>query len=653
VDFSEKIDFYDFDMFRLDLKQQKLFKRGEMILLTPKAYQTLRILVSRAGEIVEKEEMISELWKDSFVEEANLSQYIYLLRKIIGKDEKGEQIIETINKRGFRFTASVTKTASNLPPQNANGETVRSAPTFSTVNISSDSDNDTFNKKVFRNHGILKKILRNSRFFLPGLAIILLIAAVTITGAYIFSDRQNNEPDQIIRSIAILPFRSIDPESNDPKFGLGMSDSIIMQLSKLQKVAVRPTSAIFRFTDNQEIDPVSAGKALNVEAILEGTVQRDSDRVRVSVRLLRVSDNKILWAETFDSPYQNIFDLQDSISRKVSESLALNLTQQQQQTLAERYTSNTEAFQAYQLGIYFWNTRTKSGLQKAANYFEQATRLDQNYALSYAMLADSFNMLGYYNFADKQEMLKKARPMAEKALQLNDKIAESHLALAYIQQNTPGEEEHETESLQRAIELSPYNSTAHIRYGWSFIPQKNLEETVRQIRIGQENDPLSPTANNALCTVLMFHRNFDEGLKYCEKAYEIAPDSPANRLALARVYFLSGKYEEAFQKVNEELAIGKENSEKIFALGLLGYLNAKTNRREEAEKIVSRLKTEVENDPRGIGYLVLILYALDHKDEAFTYFSKAQKIKTIPPGSQFDPMYNDVLADSRFSSLFP
>lgn len=632
---DRKIIFYDFGEFRLDAQKEKLYRGGEAIALTHKAFQTLCILVANSGEVIEKEEIISKIWTDSFVEESNLSQYVYLLRKTLGKDENGNQLIETVNKQGFRFRGKVNKVyEAEAIVNQSNGS--------SSIFPSPENDTTIPSSSLAKEESPVKRSSRLSLFSLSLVPAFLIIAALAV---YFLYFRQVSKENAAVNSVAVLPFKTIGSESDDPKLGLGMADSVIMRLGALQKIPVRSTSAIFQFTDQPNVDAVSVGKQLGVDSVLEGTIQRDGEKVRVSTRLLRVSDGKLLWANVYDSRYDGVFELQDLISTKVAEALSLNLSQDEKKLLTERPTTNSEAQQAYQMGVYFWNSRTKEGLEKAADYFQKAIEKDENFALAYAMLADSYNMLGYYNFANREEMLQKSRPIAEKALQLNEKLAEAHLAMAYILQNTAGQQENGIKSLERAIELSPYNAAAHIRYGWTFLERNNLDETVRQMRLAQENDPLSPTANNTLCTALYFQHNFAEAAKYCEKAFEISPDSPANRLTLANVYFFNDKKDKAIELAQKELNEGKEKNEKVFALALLGYFYSKTNQTKEAEKIYEELKPGLSAQPKLIERLILLSYTLGRKEETTSYLAEAMKNRSLSQGFRFDPLYDELRND--------
>jgi serine/threonine-protein kinase len=429
-----------------------------------------------------------------------------------------------------------------------------------------------------------------------------------------------------------------------------MADAIITRLSKLQQIQVRPTSSVISYIDRPAQNSLAAGKEMGVDTVLEGSIQRDEGRVRVSVQLIETSSGKTLWAENFDENFTNIFVVQDSISDKVARALEVNLTQQQERLMAQDTTTNTEAFQAYQMGVYFFSTRSKDSLLKAVDYFSKAVELDPNYAKAYAMLADTYNMLGYYEFSNSKETQPKALAAVNKAIELNDALPEAYIALASLQDMNEEGRTKSKQFLEKAIALSPYNSTARIRYGWMLFP-KDLNGSTQQMRLAQEYDPLSPVSNGALCNVLIFQNQYGEAIKYGEKAVELAPKSANTQMLLSTAYFLNGRPDDAIAQlkkgIDEVSGVEKEQ-----ALGTLGHYYAKTGRRKEAETVFARLERSAGDHPTLLNDLVLISYALDRPDKGFAYFKKAYDQHVIPELMiRYNPIWKDVTADPRINAL--
>ena len=281
-------------------------------------------------------------------------------------------------------------------------------------------------------------------------------------------------------------------------------------------------------------------------------------------------------------------------------------------------------------------------------HFQKAIQIDPNFAESYAMLADTYNMLGYYRYAERKDVMAKARAAAEKALALDDSIAEAHIAMAFIQL-TPTSVEEAQRSIERAIELAPYNSTARVRHGWILHILGKDDQALSEMRLAREYDPLSPVSNGALCNVLTYRENFAEAVKVCEKAVELSPNTADNRLALANVYFFSGNTAEAIKQVKIDIESG---GNKFSALGSLGYFYAKLNRRAEAEAIIAQLKPEAIRDTGLFNDLALITYALGRNDEAFIYFQKAYDNRVLPINLVYqDPIWKEIREDPRFIKL--
>lgn len=665
---DREVLYYDFDDFRLDLQRQRLLKNGEPLQLAPKAFQTLRILVQNAGRLVTKEQIYQELWADSFVEEANLTQYIYLLRKILDKNSADASFIETIARRGYMFTARVEKIfaaaaavgesafgvippAENASRQNEKKLVLNFSLRRALRNGKSEFTNGDSSGRAINKPG---KYSPPARLFISG---VLLLTAFVLAlfglGGLNFQTGKPllNTASKPVASVAVLPFQPVDDESREGKLGLGMAEAVITRLSKLPQIPLRLTTAVFRYTDKPASNSVSAGRELGVDTILEGTVEQTGERVRVFVRLINVSDGESLWAETYDENFTDILAIQDSIARQVVQFLGLEpLLPEHLKLLQQHPTEKPEALEAYWRGLYFWNVRSKENLLQAATYFQKAVEIDPKFARAFAMLADTYYLLGFYRYANRDEMYYKASFIAAESLSIDDSIPEGHIALAAVQQFIGGDDEAAKRSLERSIELGPYNSTARTRYAWLLLRAGRVDDAVSQIRAAREYDPLSPVSNGAACTMLTFRENFAEAIKVCQQVVELFPNAPNNRLVLANAYFFNGDEEEALAQAKIEMEIIAQN--KYTALGSIGYFYAKMGRRDEAEAIVSELKPEVQKDDRLYNDLALITHALGRREESLAYFRKAIEKKVIGPMFFYnDPSWKDLREDSRFDEL--
>lgn len=673
--------YYDFFDFRLDVEKQQLLKNGEPVQVTHKAFQILLLLVENSGKTTQKEDIFTALWCDSFVEDANLTQHIYVLRKALGQTPSGLSYIETVPKQGYRFTLLpeqisvktnfpetskfLTAQLGNFAPAATNREIDFRRHESYYLESTDPGENSRYDSNINPIHSSdparePAAVLRSNRathsIIIIAVIFLIFIFATASTTVYYFQQKNREAAVSTdVKSVAVLPFKTIGEEVDREKLGLGMADAVIGRLSRLQQIVVRPTSAVFNYTD-QPAEAVRAGRELGVDAVLEGTTQCDGERIRVSVQLVRVADGKSLWAESFQEKIFDIFSVQDSVSAKVVTALSLNLTKQQEKLLEQRTTNNTEAFQSYQLGIYFINKRTKSDLLRAVEYFQQAVKADSAYAQAYAGLADAYGMLGYYGFADPDEMKGKAKMTAEKALTLNNSVAEAYIALAMafiIKKESYAKAQ---ELLERAVMLAPYNASARHRYGWILLSNGKLDDGAREMRLAQEYDPLSPATNRAYCSVLVMQRNFPDAIKQCEKTIEIYLATPNSSRALSRAYFYSGRHSDAFNQMEVQMR-SETNDEIISARAEYAYYGAKLGRTNEAEKIYDELKREFEKDRRRASDLTLTAFALGKKDEAYVYFKEMLKSAGKVPDSHlslaYDPVWDEIKTDARFAAIFP
>jgi DNA-binding winged helix-turn-helix (wHTH) protein/TolB-like protein len=651
---------YKFDDFRLDVDKQELFKNGKSVALSHKAFQVLLLLVRRPNQIVEKEYLLSEIWHDSFVEESNLTQYVHILRKALGQNKNVKPYIETINKVGYRFTADVQAIDDAAVSNEAKNRGF--SPGATVDNGSNNAPEETVAPEqpqplsieewnAAASGSYQKKPVNKMRFGQMLLAL-LVFAALATGSIYLFRGQNRAQaPVLRIKSLAVLPFQPIDEESRSAKLGLGMADAVITRLSRLEQISVRPTSAIFRLTDRQQSgdSPVIIGRSLQVDAVLEGTVQRDRNRIRITVQIIDVADGKSLWADSFNEDYTNIFEIQDSISRKVAESLLVNLTSRDEELLARRSTSNQEAYQAYLLGIHYWSKRTKEGLLKAETYFKQAIEIDPNYAPAYAGLADAYNMLAYYKYAAAGESYEKSKAAALKALELDNSLGEAYVALALVQSELDKDEEAARKSLETAIKFAPYSAIARQRYAWNLVYAGRLDDGVGEMRRAQEYDPLSAINNAALCNLLVYKRKYDEAGKFCRRAVELAPELLEAHISLGESYLFAGRYADADDEFNRALETGKDDA---YALASLGYLYAVTQRSADAEKIIEKLMPLTGEQPSLYVEAALIQYTLGKKDKAFSLFDKAFEMKVMSVTSlRYSPRLDKIKTEPEYVEL--
>jgi DNA-binding winged helix-turn-helix (wHTH) protein/TolB-like protein/Tfp pilus assembly protein PilF len=644
---------YEFDNFRMDVAERSLLRNGTPVQLTPKAFDTLLVLVMRSGHLVEKDELLKEIWPDTFVEEATLAQNISTLRKVLGQDGSGHQYIETVPKRGYRFISSV-----RVMQDNGTDLIIQQQTSAHIIIEEEESVDDESHSALSKTQAVGKETAAlpvsstpARRLDLKVLLVIVLLPSFA-GGFYLWktSSRPSVAASQI-NSIAVLPFRPLGADSNDELLGLGMADATIIKLSNFHQLSVLPTSAVFKYTGHEN-DALAAGHELGVDAVLNGTVQHLGERVRVTVQLIRLRDGKLLWSDIFDEHYTNIFAIQDSISEQVANALALQITGDKEKQITKRYTNNADAYQAYLMGIYFWNKRSKEGLGKAIEYFQRAIANDPNYALAYTGLADSYLLSAYYHYdlMDSKEALEKGSAAAARGVQLDESLAEAHTAVAMSQSIYEHNYEAAMKSLRRAIELNPNYALAHQRYAWQLIAGTKLDEAVREMRRAQELDPLSPTNNSALGTMLFYSRQYDESLRYCRRAVELDPESAMLHLNLGMAYEQKGMYDEAlgeYQKTKRPGGVSDTDR-----LAAIAHLLAVSGQKAEARKMLAELHETSKPEDLTSYNLALIHAALGETDQAIDWLKKAKAARSLRISDlRYDPQLDPIRNDPRFKDI--
>lgn len=639
---------YEFGTFRLDVTEYLLLRAGERVPLSEKAFETLLVLVRNSGQLVSKEQLMQEVWPDTLVEGNNLDKSICALRHALGEKPAERKFIETVRRRGYRFVAEVKELNSQAPevraplletlaagtlhpPASGQSQVAEDAPLWSRAVDSFEPANE----RVRKSDG--------GRFYLALAAVGLLVLALAFL---LYSSRAKSTVNAPVKTIAVLPFKSLSQDENDEYLGLGMTDALITRLGHVKQLTVRPTSSVRKYA-TMPTDPVTAGKELNVEAVLEGSIQRLDQRLRVTVQLISISDGRHLWSDKFDAESKDIFTLQDSISERLAEALALELTGAERELLVKRYTENSAAYKLYLQGRYHWNKRTPEGFQKSREYFTQAIQQDPNYALAYAGLADSYNMLGEYTVVEPGEAFPKARAAAEKALSLDEKLAEAHTSLAlvglYYDWDFPSAER----EFQRALELNPGYATAHQWYGELLMVTGRFDESLREMRRALELDPLSLIGNTALGYALWHAHRYDEAIEQLRKTLEMEPNFPPAVSYLGMSYEQKGMTEEAV-KLDLQVRVSHGDSPAQLAAlkeayarsGYKGYWRARVAQDQAQGKYVAPI------------YIALMHALNGEREQALSWLEKAyQERSSWMPHLRVDPRFDMLRSDPRFQAL--
>lgn len=467
-----------------------------------------------------------------------------------------------------------------------------------------------------------------------------------------FSNKSNSvgpvETETPVRTIAVLPFRNLGGESGDEYLSLGLADALITRLGNLRQVITRPTSAVLKYSGS-DADPLAAGRELAVDALIEGRIQKLEDRIRVTVQLIRVSDGQPLWSEKFDEQFTNIFTVQDSISEQVARALALKLSRAEREQLTKRYTGNTEAFQLYLKGRYFWNKRSVEGLRKGGEYFQRAIERDPGYALAYAGLADCYNLLSYYGSLSPKESFPKARAAALKALELDESLAEAHTSLALAAMAFDRDWPAAERECKRALELNPNYATAHQWYAEYLAAMGRQGEARAEIKRASEIDPLSLIVTAAEGYIGYYGRDFDATIRHSEKTLEMDPNFAPAYSFLSWGYMQKGMFAEAIGALQKAVSLSDGNSRMV---GELGHAYAVSGQHAKAREIVHQLEMKSRRQYVSPYEIALVYAGLDEKELALAWLRKAFEDRAWQlMFLRVEPKLDRLRADSRFTGL--
>ncbi len=533
---NECSDLVAFGNCRLDTRNRLLWCDEENVRLPPKAIDLLCLLITRQGDVVTKQEIFDHVWNGSFVEETNLTHNIYLLRKTLS-DLGQSDVIKTVPRRGYRFAGEVRE------PVDAETVIEKYSSTKTVIEI---EDEPSIDPKADRSLSVGSGAgLRSPRaIFLIAATALILSAGVFLFSA--FNNAETGSESTAIRSIAVLPVRSFSGNNDDEELRLRITDALITRLGNQNEMIVRPTHAVLSFGSG-DVDVVEAGRSLKVDAVLDGRIQQEGDRLRVTLQLIRVSSGEHLWSEQFDGHADQILNLQDIIAGKVVSSLRSEGIAQQE--LASRPTENSEAYEAYLRGRYFWNKRDAPSLYRAIDYFTEAAKLDPNFSEAYSGLADTQHLIFNYNIDVSPEVIAKAKDNLQRALELKPGSPDALITLGTIQMGSDWNWKGAEESLKLAVANAPNSSIAHMRYGALLIRTRRFDEAVKAFERSLDLDPLSITANMNLGMAHFCSKDFEQAELQFRKTLELDENVGGTRWLLSRTLWQSGRKDEAVREI--------------------------------------------------------------------------------------------------------
>ncbi len=445
-----------------------------------------------------------------------------------------------------------------------------------------------------------------------------------------------------IRSIAVLPFKPLVAEGRDQSLEMGMADTLIVRLSNIKQVSVRPMSAVRKYAEMEQ-DAVAAGREQRVDAVIEGSIQKSGETIRLTVRVLRVEDGSSLWTGQFDEKMTNIFAVQDSISERVAEALAIKISGEERKLLTKHYTESPQAYQLYLKGRYYLNRDTIETIRKGFDYFNQAIAADPNYAQAYAGLADSYIWLGEYGANPLKESFQKARESATQALELDETLAEAHISLAIIAGDYDWRWAEAEGHFKRAIELNPNYAIARQMYSDFLGTMGRTDEAIAEAKRAVELEPVSLGVNANLGIVFNMARQHDRAIEQLNNTLEMDPNFGIAHFYLGLAYIDAGRYEEAITEIQTAIKLTGRHLE--FA-GPVGLAYAQMGKRDEAEKLLNHLLQQSKRQSVPAFSIALIYMGLGDKDRAFEWLEKMiserqWQVRILKTALTSDPLRSD------------
>jgi TolB-like protein/DNA-binding winged helix-turn-helix (wHTH) protein/tetratricopeptide (TPR) repeat protein len=617
----ETLRLYEFGPFRLDPAERKLLRGNEIVALTPKAFDTLHLLVRNSGRVLEKDELISMLWPDTFVEEGSLSNHIFLLRKALGEDPA---FIETVPRRGYRFVGAVRQfpvapAAHPEKPPEVGAPIIASLPAKA--------------RRSWRSRAAL------------GIAAIAVVASLAAAGwFYKFAAR-----GEAIDSLAVVPFVNANGDPNTEYLSDGLTESLINSLSQLPNLKVMSRDSAFRFK-GKETDPQTIGRELNVRAIFKGKVTQRGDTLNISVELINARDSSHIWGQEYDRKLADMVTLREEIAREMASALRIRLTGAEEKRLTKSYTANPEAYQDYLKGRYWWNKSTEEGFNKGIDYFQQAITKDPGYALAYSGLADCYSSQADFGLVSAKEGYLKAKDAALKAVELDDTLAEAHGSLALIKSSYDWDWSGADKEIRRAIELNPSYADAHRLHAEVLWQTGRLDEAIAESQGNLELDPISLGNNVDLGVEYFLARQYDQVIAQERKVLELDPNYLDAYYFRGIAYLKKSMYVEGKADLEKGVAIAPASE---LALTGLGYGYAVTGRRAEAHGILDKLNELSKQKYVSPIWRVKIYAGLVEKDKAFEWLEKAYEDHSIVSVGYIEtnPMLDPLRSDPRFADL--
>jgi len=591
---------------------------GARVNLQQQPQQLLAVLLERPGEVVSRDELRSRLWPhDTFVDfEHGLNAAVKRLRDTLGDSAEAPRFVETMPRRGYRFIAAVSS------PRPAAATVIEEAPPLPPARVEP------------------RRILSIAPFLVVAAGLLAVVAATTLW-LHPFSR-------DTIDSVAVLPFVNETGDSDSDYLSDGITENLINNLTQLRTVRVTARSAVFRYK-GKVADALQIGKELRVRAVLSGRLVRRGDTFIVSAELMDVERGTQMWGSQYSRRATDLFALQEDLSSEISDRLRPRLTSEERLRVTKRYTGNADAYRFYLKGLYHEHRLNVEGLFKAVEYFQQATQADPSYALAYAGLSDAYGGLSFFNALPPREAMPKAEAAADRAVQIDEALAEAHISLAWASFTYDWDWPAATRHVERALVLNPAAVEQNGLYPYYLTVARRPDEAIGVARRAVDLDPASAVNSHALSVQYYLAGRYDDAIAESRRTIELDPTSGVAYEVLGGSLAARGQYDEALPYVQKAAALNPMNA---ISRAYLAYVQAGLGRRAEALDAVRELDTASKQRYVPALAFAIIYAGLGDKDHAFDWLEKAyQERFNRLAYLRTEPVWDRLRADPRFDEL--
>jgi TolB-like protein/DNA-binding winged helix-turn-helix (wHTH) protein/Tfp pilus assembly protein PilF len=623
-----------FGTYEVSLQSGEVRKAGLRIRVQQQPLKLLEILLEHPGEVVTREELRSRVWpNESFGDfDQALNIAIGKLRSALGDSAENPRFIETLPKRGYRFIADVSVFDADARPKKL--ESVAGDPW------------DTVPGNTLQGAGLALAPKRR-RWLTRGLIVaVALVLSWAILSVWLFRSRAPAPTG--IRSIAVLPLENLSGDASQNYFADGMTDELITDLAQISALRVISRTSVMVYKGARKPLPQIA-RELNVDAVVEGTVLRSGDQVRITAQLIEASTDRHLWSQSYKGELRDTLALQNRVAGAIADQIRINLTPREQAALKNVKVVNPEAYESYLKGRYFWNKRTADGLKVALAYFKQAIEEDPKYAQAYSGLADTYALLGDWQYAvmTPKEAFPKAKVAAIKALELDSSLGEAHNSLAFVLDGFDWDFDSAGKEFQRAIELNPGYATAHHWYAWHLSLLGRFDEAIVEMKKAENLDPLSLIINADLAELLDLAHSYDESIRQSRKTIEMDPNFGLAHNQLAQAYLQKHMYDEAVGEFQEAVKLSGDSPT---CIANLARAYVASGMRSEAINLLGDLKKRSNPGYSNASEIAMIYASLGDRDQAMNWLEKGYE-ERFNPGVLLRPGFDPLRSDPRFQNL--